>query len=62
MIMEIPPKICDAERMGMVGFNGGGKSGSCPESLTRRDERVKFIGALAMEIAVNNERLATSLR
>ena len=31
MIMEIPPKIWDAERMGMVGFNGGGKSGSCPE-------------------------------
>ena len=52
MIMEIPPKIWDAERMGMVRFNGGGKSGSCPESLTRRDERVKFIGALAMEIGV----------
>ena len=44
---KIPP-----ERMGMVRFNGGDKSGSCPENLTRRDERVKFIGALAMEIAV----------
>ena len=36
----------------MVRFNGGGKFGSCAESLTRRDEIVKFIGELAMEIAV----------
>ena len=52
MIMEFMLKIWDAERMGMVRFNGGGKSGSCAESLTSRDERVKFIGALVMEIAV----------
>ena len=52
MIMEFPPNIWDAERMGMVRFNGGGKLGFGDESLTRRDERVKYIGALAMEIAV----------
>ena len=56
MIMEFQPKIWDAERMVVVGFNRGGKSGSCPESLTRRDERVEFIGALTMEIAVQQRK------